>query len=190
MQTWCLFVWTHFPQVAVKLPALSAATLTNCLACSSLLGKDSRAKTSKQQLPIGRAATLAAGERMLTEDAHKEVFQCWQATGDSHTWTCERDCLSWRHLSRARLASPGSTICPPANDRIRSDMLKEVALAGAAEEFAGRDTHTRGRRQTRRCLHIPSSGSDSATLPKAVQISRLLWELICIMEYWGRLRPR
>lgn len=63
--------------------------------------------------------------------------------GDRHTWTYNLDFLSSLCLSALSLAClPAGLDCfPSSNDRIMSDMFKEVALAGGVEE-AGNETHT------------------------------------------------
>lgn len=72
--------------------------------------------------------------------------------------------LSSRSVSQAR-SPAGLDYFPSSNDRIMSDMFKEVALAGRAEE-AGSETHTceRTHAHTCRCTHIPDASIDSVTL--------------------------
>ena len=66
----------------------------------------------------------------------------------------------------ARLPA-GLDYFPSGNDRIMSDMFKEVALAGGVEE-AGNETHTHLHgyihAHTCRCTHIPNASRDSVTL--------------------------
>lgn len=89
------------------------------------------------------------------EDKFALVQVC---SGASHTWIYKLDYLSLSlHLSTLACLPTGLDYFPSSNDRIMSDMFKEVALAGCSEEEAGNETHTR------RCTHIPDASLDSVT---------------------------
>lgn len=87
------------------------------------------------------------------EDKFALVQVC---SGASHTWIYKLDYLSLSlYLCTSACLPAGLDYFPSSNDRIMSDMFKEVA--GCREEEAGNETHTR------RCTHIPDASLDSVT---------------------------
>lgn len=144
--------------------------------CCRLLGNDSRGKLFKKNsgFQFYLLLLLAVRETAETAPGHSgSLINRYSSVGmRSESVTpgrAMRDCLSLLHLSPqfARF----DYFALQRNDGIRSDMSKEVALAVGGES-AGRYTHTRGRRQTRRCMHIPIASLDWVTFAEAVQVFR------------------